>query len=97
MPCITCHWWRPAPEAKTDDGGVPIFGRCIAQPPRPSVFAIKSVDDWNDQMMIVAWPHTFPSDHCAAHIGRHLVDQETGQFKRPVTPPGYDEGDETMQ
>ena len=93
MPCITCHWWRPAPEATTDDDGVPIFGRCIAQAPRPSVFAVTNVDDWNEQMMVVCWPHTFPSDHCAGHFPRHLIDQETGMPKVAVMPE--DEG--TMQ
>ena len=72
MPCISCHWWRPAPEAKTHDDGVPHFGRCIARPPSPSVFAVDNVEDWNKQVMVVCWPHTFPSDHCAAHVPRDL-------------------------
>ena len=44
MVCAICHWWRVSPETPTEDD-VPTFGRCIARPPSPAIFAVADVDD----------------------------------------------------
>lgn len=96
MTCANCHWWRPHPDTPQDDG-VPAYGRCIAMAPSPEIMTVVDVDEWNKQTMVVVWPQTRPGDHCAAHVPRNLVDQETGRFKVATVPDGYEDGDETMQ
>ena len=87
MTCAICHWWRPAPDTPTDKDGIPHFGRCIALAPAPAIFAVEDRDKWNNSEMAVIWPQTLPSDHCAAHVPRDLVDQQTGRLKSPTVEP----------
>ncbi len=89
MACVTCHWWRPAPDTQTDDNDIPVFGRCIACAPRPQIFAVEDVNKWNTSTMAVVWPQTKPDDHCAGHVDVALVDQQTGRLKQAIAPPGY--------
>ena len=90
MTCALCHWWRPDPDTPTDDDGVPHYGRCVAQPPTPAIMTVTDREEWHKQEMVVVWPQTLPGDHCAAHIPRQMVDQDTGRWKIPVAP--VDEG-----
>lgn len=75
MICATCYWWRIPHDMDLEDGEVPPFGRCVAQPPRPRIFAIEDRDKWNESEMAVVWPQTLPNDVCAAHMNREAVDQ----------------------
>ena len=92
MVCAICHWWRVSPETPTEDD-VPTFGRCIARPPSPAIFAVADVDEWNEKTLAVVWPQTLPDDHCSAFVFRDLIDQETGRPKLAVMP----DDEETMQ
>lgn len=91
MVCMNCHWWRPAPDTPTDDDGIPHYGRCVARPPEPVIFAVEDREKWNNSEMLVAGPQTLPTDHCAAHVPRDLVDQQTGRLKTVTAPPGHED------
>ena len=87
MTCAQCYWWRPQSETPTNDQGEPAFGRCVARPPEPRIFAVVDVDEWNSSTMAVVWPQTMATDICGAIIHRDLVDQQTGMMKRPTVMP----------
>ena len=85
MVCAICHWWRVSPETPIKDG-VLDFGRCIARPPSPAIFAVADVDKWNDSTLAVVWPQTLASDHCGDSSFATWSTKRQGASRCPSCP-----------
>ena len=92
MPCVSCICWMVSDETERTPDGIPHFGRCVARPPEPQIFAVEDRDKWNRSEMAVCWPQTLASDHCMAHVDRALIDPVTGRWKSAMPSP-VDEDD----
>ena len=71
MICKACFWFRRAPQAAGKEGQ-PRFGRCIARPPAPQLFAVKDVDEWNDRILATVWPQVFENDGCGGFLAQEV-------------------------